>query len=267
MAATVPHAPDTPGPSGVVEIGGPAGPPREGPGPGVSGASGIVTGMAGWDTVLTVLLSSGSALGGVALTHRYTARRWRDERADDRRLEQRDAAVALLDAGRVWASSATATQMGIIGLRGDLIALAGDTEIADRHTEPLREMRRATVAARLTIVEPSVAKAVRDVSWVLEAASKVMENITREAKRFPGGPSEEAGKLMFRFEAAAEHALDELERVALEAFSAAPEPRRRRRVRWPWSRRRRTAAEGDESAPPFAPELADAARHPDEHAA
>lgn len=176
--------------------------------------------MPGWDTVATVAISSISTLSAAGLTHRFTSRRWREERADDRRLEQREAAVSLLAAGRLWATSATGLHMAMIGLRGDLESLGG-TETADSHAEPLREMRRATIAARLTIIEPTVAKAVRDVSSLLDGTPHVMEEIAREARSTFGGPNEKAGQLMAQFNGAAQYAIDELERVALDAFSAA----------------------------------------------
>jgi hypothetical protein len=226
----------------------------------------------GWDTVVAVAITSVSTLSAAVLTHRFTARRWYEERTDDRRIEQRDAAVALLDAGRVWGPSAVGVGYGVITMRGDLIRLANETEAYERYQEPHREMRRAVTAARLTITEPEVAHAVRLVSMMLDQAGELFASMATEAKKDSNGPSVEAAIQVNRFEVHTTAALDELERVALQAFSVVPgAPGRRswRRPVWrPWrtrpgSRRKSDAGEVGK-APPFAPDLADAPRHSEE---
>lgn len=126
-----------------------------------------------------------AGLGGASLTLRITGKRQDNDRAiehvKERNLEQREAIIEVLDAGRAWADSQDGIFLAVATVT-DPVEFA-KMESVDRHIEVLTRYRKALVRARLVVTVAELAPMVRALSKDLEGVSEHLGALDKSAKK------------------------------------------------------------------------------------
>lgn len=106
-----------------------------------------------WTSIITGLITATATLLGVWLTQRHARRVRLLDRHDERLIEQREALVEVLAAGREWTASQEAVAMVAAELTTDALT---ETWVFQRHNPLDLAHSRALLTARLVTRDPEV---------------------------------------------------------------------------------------------------------------
>lgn len=196
------------------------------PGSAVDAADLLVTAATGGFTLAGVI-------AGAVLSAQLSARARQREAAEARRLEQRDAVIALIGAARPWLTSYTglAPRLSVAPDAGTAMGLPQVNE----HAGFSLTLEHAITRARVIVTDSSVRQVVLELSRLPDAQRAVTGKIISAAESGTAVDRLAAGLAQGMAHATAgREVVDKLEQAALVAYSGTEGPGRRRRK---WSRR------------------------------
>ncbi|MGR7023753.1 hypothetical protein [Geodermatophilus sp. URMC 62] len=201
-----------------------------------------------WLSIIAALIAGGSALLGVRWTQGHAAEQRRQDRHDERRVEQRTALVEVLVTGREFALSVQAVMMRA-SVSTDGMGSANAPAV-DRH-DPLNQAHhRALLTARLLVRDPVVLDHVTRMSKTAEKLPEQFMLLLRSAEAHGRAKPEVVARARGQADAY-DTALNELELLTRERVVDDPQEDRRR-----WRQRIRLSLLGRRKAPSLDAEAA-----------
>ena len=110
-------------------------------------------GMPWWVPLVAALLAGGLTLGGVALGQHLARQQKLEERLNERRVEQRDVLVDLIDAIEHWAPQAELTSLFFGKANSNDMVEWVDTDSGKALRESARQLARILVRSRLIVTD------------------------------------------------------------------------------------------------------------------
>lgn len=134
--------------------------------------------------LLTGIITAAAALTGVWLTQRTNRRQRLEDRADARRLEQRDVLVELIDAVEHWTPLAEMTSLllGRVGAGNELTEYL-NTDSGKNLLAATRELERVLVRCRLIITDDELRPLVLRIKAELDRRAEDVNGPLVEAAR------------------------------------------------------------------------------------
>jgi hypothetical protein len=130
--------------------------------------------MPWWVPLVAGLLGGSFALGGVALGQHLTRQLKREERLDERRLEQRDVLVGLIDALEHWTPQAEMASLFFGKATANDMMEWVDTDSGKALRESVRDLERILVRCRLIVTDDELRPLVMQ---VVEAIRRLPDDI------------------------------------------------------------------------------------------
>ncbi|WP_432498150.1 hypothetical protein [Kineococcus auxinigenes] len=144
--------------------------------------------MPWWAPILSALLAGllglGAGLSSVFLTRRFTREQRQQDQLNERRLEQRDVLIELIDAVEHWAPQAEMASLLMGKGTFDDVLEYVDTDSGKALRESVRELQRVLVRCRLIVTDPELRPMVLQmVAHQLRQADEINGPLLEAAKR------------------------------------------------------------------------------------
>jgi hypothetical protein len=201
-----------------------------------------VSGGIVWTGIITGLITATATLTGIWLGQRHAWKMRRQDRHDERRVEQREALAEVLASGREFKVSLDSVILRA-SVATDFVEFA-NSPAADQHGPLLKAHSRALLTTRLVLRDPPVLAYVTRMSELVEEIPKHIPPILDSAKANGQRADVEAIGPALQQAAVYGRALDELERLTRERVVEDPQEARRRRWQRFLKRQHRPDASG-----------------------